>query len=329
MRNLRIGSGALLLALIAGIAGRDGRSLGQDFAPRAQLPAGSQADPLQPTVIRVRSNLVSVPVSVTDASGRAVLDLKSEDFRIEENGREEHVARLAEPGVTPLEMALLLDVSGSVRARFEFERQAAARFLRRILRAEDSLTIISIEQRPNLIQSRTTDIEAALRALTLIEPTESTTAFYDAVVMAAHLLRRAQAAESRRVQVVISDGEDNDSESFDLRDTLREVQQADCIVYCINPAASSLRLNMVSAEGQRVMSALAGPTGGTAFVPAKDEELDSIFGRIAVELRAQYLLEYYSSDQRGDGNFRQIVVRTPNRPDLRIRARQGYYAARG
>jgi Ca-activated chloride channel family protein len=324
-----MGSGALVLVLLAGSAGRECRSPCQDLAPLAQRQAGSQVDPLQPTVIRVRSNLVRVPVSVTDAAGRAVLDLKPEDFRIEENGREEQLARLAEPGVTPLEMALLLDISGSIRPRFEFERQAAARFLRRILRAEDTLTVVSVGQRPELIQPRTTDIEAALRTLTLLQPTESTTAFYDAVVMAAHLLRRAQVPESRRVQVVLSDGEDNDSESFGFREMLQEVQRADCIVYCINPAASSIRLNKVSADGQKAMSALASQTGGTAFLPDKDEELDSIFDRIAVELRAQYLLEYYSSDQRGDGSFRQIVVRTPHRPDLRIRARQGYYASRG
>jgi Ca-activated chloride channel family protein len=321
---------ALIFALITLFAANhDGVRGSQDLGPLPLQPAGSRDSAYQSALIRVESNLVRVPVSVTDDAGHAVLDLKPGDFRIEENGVEEKLARLADPGETPLEMALLLDISGSVHPRFEFERQAAARFLRRILRAADALTIVCISQRPGLIQPRTADIEEALQALRLIQPTESSTAFYDAVVMAAHLLRRTHAPDSRRVQVILSDGEDNDSESFGLREMLQEVQRADCIVYSINPAASSIRLNKVSAEGQKTLFALATQTGGAAFLPDKDDELDSIFDRLALELRAQYMLEYYSSGQRTDGSFRQIVVRTPTRPGLRIRARQGYYSARG
>ncbi len=73
------------------------------------------------------------------------------------------------------------------------------------------------------------------------------------------------------------------------------------------------------------MEALARQTGGTAFVVDHARELEGMFDRIATELRAQYLIEYCSSDQRKDGAFREIVVKVPSRPDLRIRARQGYY----
>jgi Ca-activated chloride channel homolog len=330
MTRLRIKWAMLLLALTAGIGpGSHSRLRCQEMGALIQRYAASQADPLQPTTIRVQSNLVRVPVSVTDLSGRAVLDLSPEDFRIEENGRQEPLARLAEPGLTPLELALLLDISGSVRPRFEFERLAATRFLRRILRAEDTLTILAIGPQPDLIQPRTVDLDQALRSLGSMMPTQGATAFYDAVVAAAHLLRQKRAPESRRVQVILSDGEDNNSDSFGFQEMVLEVQQSDCIIYSINPAGRSIRLNQVSVEGQNMMSTLAIQTGGTAFLTDTDAELDSIFERIAAELRAQYLLEYYSSDQRGNGDFRQIVVSLPNRPGLRIRARQGYFAARG
>jgi VWFA-related protein len=74
------------------------------------------------------------------------------------------------------------------------------------------------------------------------------------------------------------------------------------------------------------MQRLADQTGGTAFLSNRVDDLEPIFVRISSELRAQYLLTYYSANSRTDGSFRHIVVRLPGRPELRIRARRGYYA---
>ena len=317
---------ALLVLLACMFAVFEGRSLNNDKSIDQDSPP---REVLDPAVIRVQSNLVRVPVSVTDVAGRVVLGLGISDFRIEENGRPEALERIADPGQTPLELALLLDISGSILPRFEFERQAAGRFLQSVLRPQDTLTVFSIGPQPDFIQPRTADLGTALRNLGAAMPTRGSTAFYDTVVMAAHLLRRIHAPESRRVQIVLSDGEDNNSESYGLPDALQEVQRSDCIFYAINPSGPSIRLNKVSSDGQRALESLASETGGTAFLPDKTEELDAIFDLIATELRAQYLLEYYSTDQRRDGAFHHIVVRTPNHAGLRIRARQGYYPARG
>lgn len=327
MRLSRRKAYTIPLLMLAGVlAAFEGRSADDDKAADQHVSAGQAAES---TVIRVQSNLVSVPVSVTDAAGHAVLNLGIDDFRIEENGRPEIPSRIAEPGETPLELALLLDVSGSVSPRFEFERQAAARFLQRVLRPEDTVTIFSIGPQPDVLQPRTADLGTALRRLCAAVPTQGSTAFYDTVVMAAHLLRRTNTPGIRRVEVALSDGEDNNSESYTFVDVLQQVQRADCIFYSINPSGSSIRLNKVSTDGQRNMQSLAGQTGGSAFLPENAEELDPMFQRVATELRAQYLLEYYSSDQVADKAFRHIVVSTPAHPDLRIRARQGYYPAGG
>ena len=74
------------------------------------------------------------------------------------------------------------------------------------------------------------------------------------------------------------------------------------------------------------MEAMSSETGGKAFVPEKISDLEAVFRQIAEELQAQYLLGYYSTDERVDGGFRQIKVQVPKRRDLRVRARQGYYA---
>jgi VWFA-related protein len=231
------------------------------------------------STIRVSTNLVMVPVSVTDPSGNVIRDLYAEDFHIEENGRHESVAKVVEPGETPLALALLIDISGSVAARFEFERDAAARFLRTAWRPGDTLSVFSIGLEPQLVQPKTSQLSAALSQIQTVSETRSSTAFFDAVVTAARFLQHDRAPDTRRVEVVLSDGEDNDSIHFDLSAALREVQRSDCIFYSINPSGPSIRLNKVSMAGQASMEALARQTGGAAFVADHARELEGMCGR--------------------------------------------------
>src|SRR5262249_51093691 len=151
-------------------------------------------------------------------------------------------------------------------------------------------------------------------------------AFFDSVVEAAQYLGKTAEGGARRAMVVISDGEDTLSQNYGQTDALKELQRADCLFYSINPNGPSIRLNKISLRGQEGMVTLASATGGVAFLPDSFEDLDKVFRQITAELQAQYLLGYYSPDERADGGFRRIVVRVNKRPDLRVRARQGYYA---
>jgi VWFA-related protein len=146
--------------------------------------------------------------------------------------------------------------------------------------------------------------------------------------MAAQFPERPSADGTRRVQVVLSDGQENNSSRAGLTEAFEALQHADCVFYAINPIGANTNLNRISLEGQRVLQALAAQTGGMAFIPQATEELPVIFDRIVAELQAQYLLEYYSTIAQADGSFRRIRVSIPGRPDLRIRARQGYYSRR-
>ncbi len=288
---------------------------------RAQNPAQTG----QP--IRVSTNLVQVPVSVTDGEGNPIKDLKMEDFEVEENGSTVAIGHMGEPGETQLELVLVFDVTGSVFSQFEFEQQAATVFLKRIFREGDAASVLCIGFEPKVVLERTTSLAGALEGLAALQPSGASTAFYDSVITAARLLRASANPETRRAQIVLSDGEDNRSDHV-LKDAIREVQQSDCIFYSINPSGLSIGLNRVSQRGQQGMESLARQTGGAAFLAEKLEDLELIYGRIAAELQAQYLLTYYSPDSRTDGGFRPITVRVPARPELRVRARQGYYAAR-
>lgn len=312
--------------------------------PTPYVPKDSDYD-----VVRVNSNLVIVPVSVTDARGEPVMGLDIKDFRLEEEGRAQEITQIGDPEQVPLEIAILLDISGSVNARIEFEKEAAARFLKQVLKPTDRASVFTISITPRMELQRAS-ADAAAAKLKSVQATRGPTAFFDTVVEAARYLASSTPAQHRRVIVVISDGEDNYSERIKaaIGDTAqaqrsataqtqsvvynraqaeveREVQRAEAAFYSINPSGQSLRLNIISQRAQDGMARLANATGGNSFVPEKLEDLDAVFKQIASELRSQYLIQYYSNDQTQNANFRRIRVAVPTRPDTRIRARQGYY----
>jgi Ca-activated chloride channel family protein len=281
----------------------------------------------QDEVIRLSSRLVLVPVSATDAAGKPVRDLTADDFIIEEEGRPQKVIALGEPGKTPVDIAILFDVSGSIQGQFAFEQQAAVRFVKEVLKPSDAISIFAIGTKPRLVRARTTNSEEAIQGLTSIEPAKEATAFFDSVAEAALYLGQVGDPGSRHVLVVISDGEENYSSVYGLSDAIRELQKNDCLFYSLNPSGASISLNIVSQKGQGYMEAMSNQTGGKSFLPEKIESLGAVFRQIAEELQAQYLFGYYSTDEHSEGGFRHISVRTPKRPDLRVRARQGYYAS--
>jgi Ca-activated chloride channel family protein len=149
------------------------------------------------------------------------------------------------------------------------------------------------------------------------------------VVDAARYLAQSAAPQHRRVIVVISDGADMYSERFKtLASALTEVQRAEVVFYSINPSGQTMHLNVMTRRGQEGMQQIAQATGGESFVPQRLEDLTAVFNQIAAELRSQYLLQYYSTDESTNGRYLRIRVTLPSRPQLRVRARQGYYAKR-
>jgi VWFA-related protein len=330
-------------------------------------------------VVKVNSRLVVVPVSVTDATGQPLTGLKLEDFKIAEEGKPQTLDSVGAADKVPLEIVLLFDVSASTDAMFKFEQDTAAQFLKDVMRSEDRATVFTIGADPVLIQSRDT-AEKSAQAIISIKPTKEFTAFYDSVGTAADYLRKNAPLGTRRVVVVISDGEDTNSariakaiqdgyrkigEKVNTLDSkalyeltvnsrnaasikerarvLQGLQNADTVFYSINPAGSSFLLNKMSVYGQENMQQFADQTGGTAFLPkflpidTKDDlmnisntkknsaVLQLIFRQLANELRAQYLVQYYSESEFPLNKYVKLDVKLNNRTDLRVRARQGYF----
>ncbi len=344
-------------------------------ASTAQTPTPGSHN-VDDEIIRVDSRLVVVPVSVTDAGGAPVLGLKADNFRVSEDGRRQVIDQVTDADNTPLEIALLIDVSGSVNPLFEFEINAAAQFLQSVMKSEDRATIFLIGDKPISPMVRENAAQAAARVRTIV-PSGKFTAFYDTVSAAARYLQKNAPVRSRRVIVALTDGEDNwsdltrDAERATYRDVdinkltpetrnkladrtnlahvnaqnkiLRDLQDADTVFYVINPAGDSYKLNTISKRAQTGMARFANDTGGTAFLPkflstnmkdplqnagnAKRNEvtLDRIFKQLASELRAQYLIQYYSEGDFPQNKYVKLDVTVQDRPGVRPRARQGYY----
>ncbi|HEX6623123.1 MAG TPA: VWA domain-containing protein [Pyrinomonadaceae bacterium] len=293
-------------------------------------------------VVRVTSNLVVVPVSVVDAKGEAVQGLTREDFRLEEDGRAQELASLGNADQVPLDIAILIDTSSSVKERFDFEKQTAAGFLKTVLRPGDKAAVYAIGDKPGFVQALATADEAGGKLLAIPPPPEHRfTAYFDTVIEAARYLDKNAPGNHRRVIVALTDGDDTarilaaslvDSQGKQInmlnesqQQVLREVQRADAVFYSINPSGQTMHLNVRTARSQEGMQQLAAATGGNAFVPTRLEDLPAVFRQIANELRAQYLIQYQSNGEAQPGKFIKINVTTPARAGLTIRARQGYY----
>jgi Ca-activated chloride channel family protein len=310
-------------------------------------------------VVRVTSNLVVVPVSVVDSSGQAVHGLKVGDFHVIEAGTPQQIAEIGDPEQVPLDIALLFDISSSVSQKgfFALQQNAAATFLRQVLKPTDRAAVFTIGKEPRLVAPLATAEAAAATLQTIPAATSSvSTSFYDTVAAASKYLSTNSSGGRRRVIVVLSDGDDTSSEllrsptTAEVRasengettraadrdrqterhhkavlEVQRIAQQADATFYSINPGGPSVHLNQISMRAEGGMESIAAATGGTAFLPSSDQDLVRVFNEVAAELRGQYLLQYYSNSKSPGGEYRAISVTIPTHPDTHVRARQGYY----
>lgn len=322
-------------------------------------PTPKPVEPEVPDIVRISSNLVMVPVSVTDPQGNAVQGLTLNDFRLIEEGKQKEITQLGDPEQVPLAIALLFDISSSTSQKgfFVSQQKAAATFLRLVMKPADKAAIFTITGEPTVVQPLASAETSATKMLSIPAATVPVpTAFYDTVIAAAQYLETNAPSNFRRVIVVLSDGDDNFSSIIRelsradanaqlsgqmvpatvragllqrhknaVQQVQQAVQRADAIFYSVNPGGPSVRLNQIAVRAEQGMEAIAETTGGTAFVPESDQDLERVFRQVAAELRGQYLLQYYANQDAPASQFRRIQVSVPARGDVRVRARQGYY----
>ncbi|RMG56045.1 MAG: VWA domain-containing protein [Acidobacteria bacterium] len=282
--------------------------------------SGVQSGTESTEVVKLRADLVTVVVTVSDATGNLMQNLNVEDFEILEDGIPQVITTFSRNSETPLSLVMILDASLSVKNRLRFEKEAFAAFLRAIIRPIDRVAIFSVSTDVALQQGFTGDIDKLLFAISHVSA-QGATALYDAIATAAELLKTRP---GRRVIIILSDGRDTISR-LTLTEALRRVQEADAVIYAINTSLTSMPSNQQAWPGQQTLDVLCRQTGGEAFFPRDLTELNPIFDRLANELRMQYVLGFISSNERRDGSYRRLTVRI-KKPGVTARARAGYYA---
>ncbi|MFZ3263975.1 MAG: VWA domain-containing protein [Terriglobales bacterium] len=272
--------------------------------------------------IRKRVDEVNVLFIATDRHGKFVRNLNQNDFSIFDDHKPvESIIDFRRETDLPIQLGLLLDVSGSVQSRFGFEKQAATGFLEHIIRpGYDRAFVVGFNKESHLAQDFTDSIPALAAGVQRLS-NGGGTALYDAIYKACKekLLREHSDHPIRKAIVVVSDGEDNQSEVTRAQ-AIEMAQRAEVLIYAISTDDSGLIL-----RGDKVLEDLASATGGRAFFPYKMKDITRSFAAIEDELRSQYDVSYKPSDFDADGRFHSILI-TSLKKDLQVRARRGYYA---
>ncbi len=277
------------------------------------LPAAEIAPaPASDHVIRLEVSMVTVPTMVSDASGTRVTDLTPSDFHVFENGVEQQIDRVI-PEITPFNVVLMLDTSGSTLFKHREIQNAAQAFVD-ALRPEDRVMVVSFDSYIYLDSPLTGD-RAALRRAIAHTDQGAGTRLYDALDIV--LTECLGSFEGRKAIVLFTDG--MDSQSWLARNNTHrsKVEESDAVVYAVQFDS------MVVSPASGYLKSLTDPSGGRLFPASTTSNLAGAFAEIADELRHQYTLCYYPASRGGEGSFQQIRV-TVDRPGTVTRARTGY-----
>jgi len=290
--------------------------------------------------VRLNTDLVNVLFTAVDRNNRVISDIRQDEIVILEDGRPQQVFTFKRETTLPINIAILMDLSGSQEYTFPQEKIAAGEFLRSIIRpGKDFAAILTFQEDVELVQGLSSRADTLNRAFDEIQYSRrlgsastrhQATALYDAIyitadeVLARDEIRRGAADEqvTRRAIILLTDGVDNAS-SRKLEEAIDRAWRAGVIIYSIG-IGDRFRFEGVRED---VLRRLGEETGGRAYFPRGAEDLLQDFRQLEAELRSQYLVAYSPSNSMHDGRFRRVEVRVNARPEARIIHRRGYYAA--
>ncbi len=288
-------------------------------------PQPAKADPPTPkATLRVDSNLVLVPVSVTDPNNRPVTGLEPEHFKIFDDHAEQNITQFAMDD-EPVAVGLVFDISGSMGPKIRLSRLAAAAFFQ-TTNPEDEFFLVEFNDQVKLVTPLTQDFDEIQNQLTFAQ-SKGRTALLDAIVLAMHEMKRSK--KNRKALLIISDGGDNSSR-YSEGEVRSLVRESDVLVYAIGifEPWSSRGRTPEEAAGPGLLNELAEQSGGRHY-PADASELPDIAAKIGMELRNRYVLGYSPTAGMRDGRYHRVEVKLiPPRglPKLTAHWRQGYFA---
>jgi Ca-activated chloride channel homolog len=286
------------------------------------VPARLQSQ--QSSNFSARVDLVSMAVTVADKRHRLITDLSARDFAIYEDGKPQTLSAFAvgERSGPQLHVGVLLDVSGSQGLDLPFTQKASIKFLKSLGDAAVDVTFVDFatDVRSGLYPQ--VDFPRLFQRIRGLKA-DGETALYDAVGL---YLGAAEEQDGRKVMVLYTDGADTRSR-LRFRELMDLLKASDSTVYTIG--ALENQPDFVRQEQRNILEQMAKATGGMAFFPSKVGDLNRIYEQIVGEVRAQYTIGYLSTNETADGAWRKVEIKItrPDAKSIRVRAREGYYAA--
>lgn len=292
--------------------------------------AFAQTDAVQSDdVVRVRTDLVTIPVVVTDARGRRVAGLKREDFEILDEGRRAEATYFA-AGAERVALLFLLDASGSTRDILTQQRETSLALFSRF-GPRSRVAVMHFREQAELVLPFTTDLRKARGAFRPEAIPDRLTAIFDAASAAVRAFSSgAQDATERRIVVLLSDGLDTASRTR-AASVIAEANAAGVSFYVIHlPLFTANGGELVARRPSKGFRELAEKTGGQFFLvgdaassldPRAEYDLQPIYSRITDDLLGQYVVGFYAGQEQRDGRLRRVQIRLP-RDSRKLRARQ-------
>jgi len=263
-------------------------------------------------------DLATFGVTVVDRKGNLVTDLTRDDFDVLEDGRPQDLQYFAfGDGDTapPLHLGLMLDASGSMQTDLKLAQSASIKFLNLLPEAE-AITLVDFDTQVRITRYPQRDFPRLVERIRQRKP-EGWTALYDAL---GTFLDGVDQEEGRRILVMYTDGADSRS-VLSLNETLTLLRASPVTVYAIGfvgHTGSSRQLL------QMTLMQLSEATGGQAFFPSSMKGVEEAYEKVLAEIKGQYHLGYLSANTATDGAWRKVEIKV-KRPDLRVRARKGYF----
>ncbi|MGC2637046.1 MAG: VWA domain-containing protein [Acidobacteriaceae bacterium] len=284
------------------------------LTPNASLRTGIE--------FRVDTNLVLVPLTVTDPMDRLVTGLEKQNFTVFEDNHLQQI-RTFSCDDAPVSIGVILDLSGSMSNKVVRARGAVLQFMK-TSNPQDEFFVIGFNDRPVLITDYTSSVDDVEARLATVEAGHRT-ALLDAIYFG--LEKMKQARYPRKALLVVSDGGDNNSR-YTENEVRSAVKEADTQIYSIG-IFDDQAATVEERNGPLLLNEISGDTGGRLFRVDDLSEMGDIATRISAELRNEYVLGYKTTDVKMDGRWRKVKVKLlppQGLPQLTVHARNGYYA---
>lgn len=321
---------SIALVIVCGLIGilQTSRAQTQNQPAKGKQQAKPAEEVQDEQNLGIRTINVRLPITVTEGkSSRFVTDLKEEDFEIYEDKVQQKILSFQHQSDLPLDVAVLMDTSNSVKPKLKFEKDSAVSFLETMLSSrKDRALFATFDSQVELHQDFTNRLDLLSTAVYKVKA-QGETRMYDAIYQVIEE-KMATYPGRRRAMVILTDGEDTASERT-LKEAIDLAQRNETVIFAISTKAGGLfgvQGGMVDRKEDKEIKRMAEETGGRAFFTAEVIELEKSLAAIARELRSQYLVAYSPTNENFDSKYRKIEVKLPGKKDLRIRTKTGYNA---